>query len=73
MNIERLKKYAKSELDVLSETYSEKEALAYINRFKGQIDMLLFSQVISPKEAEELYDELQIARTKADKNINSIK
>ncbi|HCT5134584.1 TPA: hypothetical protein OTZ50_004406 [Aeromonas hydrophila] len=73
MNIERLKKYAKSELDVLSETYSEEEALAYIHRFKGQIDMLMFSQVISPKEAEELYDELQIARTKAEKNINSKK
>ncbi|EOY4668740.1 hypothetical protein ACP52K_004680 [Vibrio alginolyticus] len=71
MSNERFKAYARSELEALSEVDYEKEAMARINRFKGQIDMLLWNKVITQEEAIELYDELQTARTKAEANIKA--
>ncbi|HFQ5110836.1 TPA: hypothetical protein ACGUT0_004484 [Vibrio vulnificus] len=72
MNNERFKTYARSELEALSEIDDEKEAMARIHRFKGQIDMLLWNKVITQEEAIELYDELQTARTKAEANIKAV-
>lgn len=71
MNNERLLPYIRSELESLAETYDEQDAMSRINRFKGQVDMLLFTGAITKNEAEKLYDELQTARSQAEKNIKS--
>ncbi|WP_341509379.1 hypothetical protein WAX88_15345 [Photobacterium damselae subsp. damselae] len=71
MSNEGFKAYARSELASLSEVDYEKEAMARIHRFKGQIDMLVWNNAITQEEAEELYEELQTARTKAAANIEA--
>ncbi|WP_229620785.1 hypothetical protein [Vibrio parahaemolyticus] len=71
MNKEGFIAYARDELDALSEVDYEKEAMARIHRFKGQIDMLTWNKVITQDEAIKLYDELQTARNKAQNNIEN--
>lgn len=64
--------YSRNELAPLSETDEEKEAMALIHRFKGQIDMLAFTNTISFETSKKMYAELQVARTQAIENIHVI-
>ena len=57
--------YIRSDIDVLSEQFEEKEIIAYVNRIRGQIGLLMSTKVLSIEEASALEDEMAKSRKTA--------
>ncbi len=74
--IDKIKKdmitYLMGDISTLSNQSEEKEAMAFLNKIRGQIGMMTFTSIISMDEAKELEDELGKARKNAEINIGSI-
>ncbi|EKO3865285.1 hypothetical protein JFR02_004465 [Vibrio harveyi] len=66
---ERAINYIQSDISVLEQQREEKEILAGVNRVRGQLDLLVWTKIISTEEAIVIEDEMAAARLKAAKRV----